>query len=61
MAQTKKFKSNTGSPVHIYRPDSPDVIEVPYYAPHYETSDKTEIAALKASPEVDEVKTKRKK
>lgn len=58
MAKPRTFKSNTGSPVVIYRPDL-GPLEVPYYAPHYETSDPVEIDALVSSPEVVEVQPRK--
>lgn len=58
MAKSRKFKSNTGSPIAIFVPNRPDPIAVPYYAPHYETEDPGEIDALQGSPEVVEVESK---
>lgn len=51
----RKFKSNTGSPVHVFFPDRPDPVQVPYYAPHLETDDPEVVKALEASPEVSEI------
>jgi hypothetical protein len=56
--KARKFKSNTGSPVSIFRPDHPDAIRVGSDEP-YETQDRAEIDALKGSTEVDEVKEKK--
>ena len=51
----KKFKSETG--VSIYIPNRPDPIRV-NAGETYETNDKAELDALKASSEVTEVKGK---
>jgi hypothetical protein len=58
MAQSsKKFKSNSGGHVRIYVDWRPEPIDVPADG-DYETSDKDELDALKASSEVSEVKSK---
>lgn len=50
-----KFQSNTGSPVHLFLPGRPPVLEVDHVTP-YETVDEDEVQALRGSPEVNEVR-----
>lgn len=52
---SKKFKSNLGGHVSIYVPWRPEPIEI-LEGETYETDDKQELEALKASSEVYEVK-----
>lgn len=60
MATAKKFKSSTGGHVSIYVAWRPDPIELPADGT-YETSDKREVDALRASAEATEVKQKKGK
>jgi hypothetical protein len=58
MPQAKKFKSASGGHVSLFVGFRPTPLEVPADGT-YETSDKDEIAALRAAPEVVEVKDKK--
>lgn len=60
MAQTKKFKTAGDTRVSVYLPDRPYPVEIAGDET-YETTDKTEIAVLKGTPEVVEVKETAKK
>jgi len=60
MGMAKKFKSNLGGHVSIYVPWRPEPIEI-LEGQAYETEDKQELQALKASSEVFEVKEESKK
>lgn len=55
-----KFKSGSGGHVRIFRPGQSATIDIDE-GDTYETDDKDEIRALKASPEVDEVKASKDK
>jgi hypothetical protein len=60
MAQTKKFKTAGDTRISVYVADRPYPIEIAGDGT-YETSDKAEIAALKGTPEVVEIKAKKGK
>jgi hypothetical protein len=56
MAKTKKFQSDHEGPITVYVPGHSVIQFVPGETRTYETSDPAVIAALKANPDLSEVK-----